>query len=76
MPPRPFGALFSAQVKSLDVHVALVHESEQAPNVDLDGRAGGALRYLREQATVVDSNTGAGSTRSRAPGVSPPDPLR
>jgi type VI secretion system protein ImpJ len=60
IPPRPFGSLFPANVKSLDVFVALLHESDQMPNVDLDGRAGGSLRYAREQAAVLDSNTGAG----------------
>ena len=60
VPPRPFGSMFPAQIKSLDVHVALVHESEQMPNVDLDGRAGASLRYVREQAAVVDFNAGAG----------------
>jgi len=58
--PRQFGSLFPANVKTLDVYVAIVHESEQMPNVDLDGRAGGSLRYAREQTAVVDANTGAG----------------
>jgi type VI secretion system protein ImpJ len=40
--------------------VALIHESEQAPNVDLDGRAAGAFRYTRENTPVLDANTGAG----------------
>ena len=60
IPPRPFGALFPAQVKVLDVFVALAQESDQLPNVDLDGRAGTSLRYGRETAGVLDVNTGAG----------------
>ena len=60
IPPRPFGSMFPATVRSLDVYLALVHESDQMPNVDLDGRAGGSVRYTREQAAAVDFNTGAG----------------
>jgi type VI secretion system protein ImpJ len=60
VPPRAFGSAFPAQVKSLDVYVALTHESDTMPNVDLDGKGGGALRYMREQASVVDVNTGVG----------------
>jgi type VI secretion system protein ImpJ len=60
IPPRAFGPAFPAHVKTLDVHLALQHEADNMPNVDLDGRAGGALRYTREQAAVVDVNTGAG----------------
>ncbi|MGD0524967.1 MAG: type VI secretion system baseplate subunit TssK, partial [Polyangiaceae bacterium] len=60
VPPRAFGTAFPAQVKSLDVFVALTHESDNMPNVDLDGKSGGAVRYLREQASVLDVNTGVG----------------
>ncbi len=60
IPPRPFGAVFPAQVKVLDVFVALAHESDQLPNVELEGRAGSSLRYVRETASVLDVNTGAG----------------
>lgn len=58
--PRSFGSLFPAQVKTLDVYVALAHESETMPNVDLDGRSAGSLRYACEQVTVRDFNTGTG----------------
>jgi type VI secretion system protein ImpJ len=60
VPPRAFGTAFPAQVKSLDVFVALTHESDNMPNVDLDGKSGGSVRYLREQASVLDVNTGVG----------------
>ncbi|HEY3816642.1 MAG TPA: type VI secretion system baseplate subunit TssK [Polyangiaceae bacterium] len=60
VPPRAFGTAFPAQVKSLDVYVALTHESDNMPNVDLDGKSGGVVRYLREQASVLDVNTGVG----------------
>ena len=60
VPPRAFGTAFPAQVKSLDVFVALNHESDNMPNVDLDGKSGGAVRYQREQASVLDVNTGVG----------------
>ncbi len=59
IPPRTFGSAFPAQVKTLDVYVALTHETENMPNVDLDGKSG-SLRYVREQASVVDVNTGVG----------------
>jgi type VI secretion system protein ImpJ len=58
--PRAFGSAFPAQVKTLDVYVALTHESENMPNVDIDGKGGGSLRYVREQASVVDVNSGVG----------------
>ena len=51
IPPRAFGSAFPAQVKSLDVYVALTHERDNMPNVDLDGKRGGSLRYVREQAS-------------------------
>jgi type VI secretion system protein ImpJ len=60
IPMRPFGALFPANVKSLDVFVALLEENDQRPNVDLGGHASGALRYVRETAMVRDVNSGAG----------------
>ncbi|HEX3343881.1 MAG TPA: type VI secretion system baseplate subunit TssK [Polyangiaceae bacterium] len=60
VPPRAFGTAFPAQVKSLDVFVALTHESDTMPNVDLDGKSGGVVRYMREQASVLDVNTGVG----------------
>ena len=60
VPPRAFGTAFPAQVKSLDVFIALSHESDNMPNVDLDGKSGGVVRYLREQASVLDVNTGVG----------------
>jgi type VI secretion system protein ImpJ len=60
VPPRAFGSAFPAQVKKLDVYVALTHESENMPNVDLDGKSGGSLRYMREQGSVVDVNSGVG----------------
>lgn len=60
IPPRAFGSAFPAHVKSLDVYVALAHEGDNIPNVDLEGRAAGTTRYVREQASVVDVNTGAG----------------
>jgi type VI secretion system protein ImpJ len=58
--PRAFGSAFPAQVKSLDVYVALNHETENMPNVDLDGKGGGSLRYVREQTSVLDVNSGVG----------------
>jgi type VI secretion system protein ImpJ len=60
VPPRAFGSAFPAQVKSLDVYLAMTHETDNMPNVDLDGKGGGALRYVREQASVLDVNTGVG----------------
>lgn len=60
VPPRAFGSAFPATVKSLDVYVALTHESDNMPNVDLDGKGGGSLRYVREQASVLDVNSGVG----------------
>jgi type VI secretion system protein ImpJ len=60
IPPRAFGTAFPAQVKTLDVYLALTHETENMPNVDLDGKGGGSLRFMREQASVVDVNSGVG----------------
>jgi type VI secretion system protein ImpJ len=60
IPPRAFGTAFPAQVKTLDVYLALNHETENMPNVDLDGKGGGSLRFMREQASVVDVNSGVG----------------
>ena len=61
--PRSFGSAFTPQMQALDVYVALAPELDDMPNVDLDRRDqrdGGSLRYLREQATVLDANTGVG----------------
>ena len=60
VPPRAFGPAFPAQVKSLDVYIALTNESDVGPGVDLDGKAGVPTRYLREQGSVPDANTGMG----------------
>ena len=60
VPPRAFGSAFPAQVKTLDVYLAMAHETDNMPNVDLDGKGGGSLRYVREQASVLDVNTGVG----------------
>jgi type VI secretion system protein ImpJ len=60
--PRSFNAAFTPQTKALDVFVAIAPEQEEMPNVELEKREreGGSLRYQREQATVLDVNTGAG----------------
>jgi type VI secretion system protein ImpJ len=60
VPPRAFGSAFPAQVKTLDVYLAMAHETDNMPNVDLDGKGGGALRYVRDQASVLDVNSGVG----------------
>jgi type VI secretion system protein ImpJ len=60
--PRSFGQAFTPQTKSLDVFVAIAPELEEMPNVELEkrDREGGALRYQREQSTVLDVNTATG----------------
>ncbi len=60
VPPRSFAGAFPAQARALDVYVALTHEMDQRPNVDLDGTGAGQLRFLREQSSVLDYNSGAG----------------
>jgi type VI secretion system protein ImpJ len=60
IPPRAFGSAFPAQVRTLDVYVAITHESDNMPNVDVDGKGGGSLRYVRDQSTVLDVNSGVG----------------
>lgn len=60
IPPRPFGPLFPTQVKSLDVYVAILNDSDTNPAVDLDGKAGVPTRYAKEQGGVPDVNSGMG----------------
>jgi type VI secretion system protein ImpJ len=57
--PRAFGPAFPTQVKTLDIYLALPHESENQPNVD-DGKGAGTGRYIREQGGAVDVNSGGG----------------
>src|SRR6185312_6366573 len=62
--PRTFGSEFGPQVQSLDVFVAIAPELDEMPNVDLEKRDqrnnSNALRFVREQAQVLDVNTGVG----------------
>ncbi|MGD0676380.1 MAG: type VI secretion system baseplate subunit TssK [Polyangiaceae bacterium] len=61
--PRSFASVFTPQVPALSVYVALAPQVDDMPNVDLDARERrdvGGLRYVRDQTTVVDTNTGTG----------------
>lgn len=57
---RAIGDAFTAQMRSLDVHVGLPRQSETHANVDLEGRSGAPVRFIREQNSVADVNTGKG----------------
>jgi len=57
---RAIGNAFTAQMRTLDVHLGLPRERETHANVDLDGGASTQARFTREQTPVVDTNTGQG----------------
>lgn len=57
---RAIAEAFTAQMQSLDVYVALPRQSETHGNVELEGNSGAPVRYIREQASVNDMNTGKG----------------
>ncbi|MGZ3476240.1 MAG: type VI secretion system baseplate subunit TssK [Polyangiales bacterium] len=58
IPVRPLEGAFSAQARSLDVFVALAHESETGANVDLEAKPAAPHRYVRTNTSVPDYNTG------------------
>ncbi|MEI7894367.1 MAG: type VI secretion system baseplate subunit TssK [Myxococcales bacterium] len=61
--PRSFDGIFLPQMRSFDVFVALPHEGETIANVDLDAKAGAVTRYVREEMSAADFNSGLGEQR-------------
>ena len=59
VPTRSIDQAFTAQMRSLEVHVALAHTTDTQANVDLEGKPGALTRYVRQQASVFDLNSGA-----------------
>ena len=57
-PPRAVGGIFSPQMQSLPVYLALQNDSDSGANVDLDGSAGGNTRFTVESTRAFDQNTG------------------
>jgi type VI secretion system protein ImpJ len=66
IPPRVIDQAFTPQMRSLDVYLAVPHEGEAIPNVDLDGKAGALQRYVREQGTAYDFNLGTNEATLQA----------
>ena len=58
IPPRTIEQEFLPHLSALDVYVALVRETDGAPNTDLDGSAARVARHVRVQGKVADANTG------------------
>lgn len=58
IPPRPIEGAFAAHLRTLDVYVAIAHEVDAAANVDLEGKPGALTRFVRQNGSVVDVNTG------------------
>jgi type VI secretion system protein ImpJ len=63
IPVRPLEGAFTASMRALDVYVALAHDAEAGPNVDLEAKPGALTRYVRSAATVPDYNSGVGETQ-------------
>lgn len=57
-PPRQLEAAFAPHMATLGVYLVLPHESDATANVDLEGKPGSMARHVRQQARVMDSNTG------------------
>jgi type VI secretion system protein ImpJ len=57
--PRPIEGSFPAALEALDVFLAVPNAREAQPNTALDpAKAGPAVRYVAQQVTVPDLNTG------------------
>ncbi|MBN2194437.1 MAG: type VI secretion system baseplate subunit TssK [Polyangiaceae bacterium] len=57
-PARAIGSLFTTQMQSLPVYVAILNESDAGTNVDLDGSSSASARCAVESMRVFDYNTG------------------
>ncbi|MBX3184479.1 MAG: type VI secretion system baseplate subunit TssK [Polyangiaceae bacterium] len=58
-PLRDIGEVFTPQMQSLDVFIALPQENETAPNVDLEDKPNALTRFTQETGRVYDVNTGS-----------------
>ncbi len=63
IPVRPLEGAFGASVRALDVYVALAHNAEAGPNIDLEGKPGALTRFVRAQSVVPDYNAGTGEVQ-------------
>jgi type VI secretion system protein ImpJ len=58
VPIRAIEGAFTAQMRSLEVHVAIAQTNDTQANVELEGKPGALTRYVRQQASVFDVNSG------------------